>query len=105
MRAIPPASHNRPIWAVAASVLLAGSGAMADEPVAWKTGAAFTRQLHEIVGVSWQDRALRDGLDRLSRAYGVAVFLDRRIDPDQHVDFTARDVPFDDLLRQIAATA
>src|SRR5437762_2517112 len=105
MRAIPHVFCNRPTWAAIAAAMLAGSGAVADQPTVWKTGAAFTRQLHEIVGVSWQDRALRDGLDRLSSAYGVAIFLDRRIDPDQHVDFTARDFPLDDLLMQLAATA
>src|SRR5437764_2375427 len=105
MPAIRHASHNWPIWAVVASALLAGSPALADEPAVWKTGAAFARQLHEIVGVTWQERALRDGLERLSRAYGVAIFLDRRIDPDQHIDFTARDVPLENLLQQIAAAA
>src|SRR5439155_12786067 len=75
------------------------------QPAAWKTGAAFSRQLREIVGVTWQDRALRDGLERLSQAYGVAIFLDRRIDPDQHIDFTARDVPLENLWQQIAAAA
>jgi hypothetical protein len=103
MRAIPHAAHNRPIWAIVASILLAGSGAMAQQPPAWKTGAAFTRQLHEIVGVTWQDRALREGLDRVSHVYGVTIFLDRRIDPDQHVDFAGRDIPLEELLRQIAA--
>jgi hypothetical protein len=103
MRAIPHASHNRPIWTVLVMGLLAGSGAAAQQPATWKTGAAFTRQLREEVGVPVARAPVRDVLDRLSRKYGTAVFLDRRIDPDQHVDFTARDVPLETLWRQIAA--
>src|SRR5581483_7227994 len=105
MRAIRHASHNRTRWGVLAAGLLAGSVAVAQQP-AWKTGAAFTRQLRENVEyVAWQDRALRDGLDRLSQTYGVAIFLDRRIDPDQKLDFTARELPLEAVWQQLAAAA
>src|SRR5437868_8034533 len=108
MPAIRHASHNRLIWAALVGLLLASRGVSAEQPVAWKTGAVFNRQLREIVpspGVTLRGSALRDGLDRLSRAYGVAAFLDRRIDPDQHIDFTARDIPLESLWLQIAAAA
>jgi hypothetical protein len=103
MRPTAYVSINRCIWAALASASLAASGATAQQPVAWKTGAAFTRQLRQEAGVTWQERSLREGLDRLSRAYGIAVFLDRRIDPDQHVDFTASDIPLETLWQKIAA--
>src|SRR5690242_3065684 len=105
MRAIPHASHNRTLWTALAVALLASSGADAEQPVNWKTGAAFTRQLREDAGVTLGDRGLRDALGAIAHAYDVAIFLDRRIDPDQRVDFSASDIPLERLLQQIAAVA
>ncbi|HMC11548.1 MAG TPA: hypothetical protein VKH44_09670 [Pirellulaceae bacterium] len=82
--------------------MLAASIAVAQEPASWKTGPAFRRQLDAIENVAWPDSVLRDGLVRLSQAYGVAVFLDRRIDPGQSVTLTVRDAPVEAFLKQLA---
>ena len=80
---------------VTLGVLLLGSPVQAQDSGDWKTGAAFRKQLEATVGINWGDNPLRDALGRLSRAQGTAIFLDRRIDPDQRVEFTSRDEPFE----------
>ncbi len=105
MRATVYISINRCIWAALASVSLAASGASGQQPATWKTGAAFTRQLRQEVGIPVARAPVRELLNRLSQAYGTAVFLDRRIDPDQTIDFTATDLPLEALWQKIAAAA
>jgi type II secretory pathway component GspD/PulD (secretin) len=93
-----------PKWALASGILLAASAA-ADEP-AWKAGAPFREQLREIVpSISLPQLRLREALQYVSRGYGIALFLDRRIDPDQQIDFAARNQPLEEILRQLAASA
>jgi hypothetical protein len=97
------------IWlaSLAASCLLLAAGAAeAQQPVPWKTGPAFRRQLDaQQDGITWKDRSLREGLVRLSQAYGAAIFLDRRIDPGQLIDFAVREQPLEAIIRGIAAKA
>jgi hypothetical protein len=97
---IRQASRNRLTWAACGWFVLAASLAPAQAPPKTKTGAAISQRLNE--GIAWQDRALRDGLDRLSQAYGVAILLDRRIDPGQLITLTIRDQPLDAVLKQVA---
>ena len=73
----------------------------AAEP-AWRTGAELERQLDAPVGVRWGANPLRAALTNLARNQQVAVFLDRRVDPDQPVDFVLDDVPLRELLQRLA---
>jgi len=98
-------AHNRLTWAVCGWFVLAASQVSAQEPARWKTGPAFRQQLNELVGIDWEERPLRDGLARLSQAHGVAILLDRRIDPEQAVTLTFRDQPLEALLKHVAADA
>ena len=84
-----------------ASIFVNGSYAAAQDASEWKTGVEFRRQLESTVGINWGDNPLRDALGRLSRAQGVAIFLDRRVDPDQRVEFTSRDEPFEVALLRL----
>lgn len=70
----------------------------------WKTGAALDQALGQPIGITWSERALRGGLQRLSHETGVAIFLDRRIDPDQELNLQKSPRPLDTLLSEIAAT-
>src|SRR4051794_23494044 len=87
--------------------LLAAGAAIADQPPMRKTGVAFRRQLDERVDITLQGRLLplREALDHLSSGYSVAIFLDRRIDPDQLVDYKARDTALETVVQQTAAAA
>lgn len=73
----------------------------AAEP-AWRTGAELERQLDAPVGVRWGANPLRAALTNLARSQQVAIFLDRRVDPDQPVDLVLENVPLRELLRRLA---
>jgi len=54
----------------------------------WLTGRDFSRASGKIVGVSWGE-PLRKTLNKLAERQRVAIFLDRRVDPSQWVEFTS----------------
>ncbi len=70
---------------------LAGPGlrAQQEDPVQWQTGSAVDRQLEQPLKGSWKEIPLRRMLQALARSQRVAIFLDRRVDPDQPVTFDA----------------
>ncbi len=68
----------------------------------WATGAALAQRLTEPVGITLGGSPLREGLYRFSRTQGVAVLLDRRVDPGQELDVTLNQVPLGKALRAIA---
>lgn len=71
--------------------------------VDWRTGADFTRQLQSEVGFTWQDQPLRAGLRKLSESQRVAIFLDRRVSPNQEVTVSVDSMPFIDAVKQLAS--
>ena len=68
----------------------------------WLTGAKLRQQLARPVDVVWPDNPLRESLQSLSRAQGVAVLMDRRVDPDQKVRVELHDMPLQQALEAIA---
>jgi hypothetical protein len=69
---------------------------------AWKTDAELESQLETLVGIRWSGNPLRAALQNLAQRQTVAIFLDRRVDPDQRVDFSVQDVPLRDMLAGLA---
>lgn len=67
------------------------------------SGEAFWRQWHSTASVTWSGIPLRTALESLARQWNVAIFLDRRIDPDQPIEFQATDQPLGTLIEQMAA--
>jgi hypothetical protein len=76
----------------------------ASEPraVRWKTGIEFERQLDTLVAITWSSNPLRQALSKLSRDHGVVIFLDRRVDPDQDVQFSVQDTALRNMLQGLA---
>jgi hypothetical protein len=74
----------------------------AQEPVVWKTGNDFRRQLELPLGFRWKSNPIRPALGNLGRNQRVAVWLDRRVDPGHPTDISVVDVPLDVAFRQIA---
>lgn len=76
-------------------------------PGAWLTGRDFQRRLELPVDVAWSATAsassLRQRMDALARAQGVAIWLDRRIDPSQPVDFSSTGESLYAALQRLAA--
>jgi len=68
----------------------------------WKSGAELESQLESPVGVRWGSNPLRSALTNLARSQGVAIFLDRRVDPDQGVDLVRSDLSLRELLQELA---
>ncbi len=91
------------LWAVAAS-LVAACGPLGGRAgaVEWLVGRSFQERLNQAVDVNWSATPLRAALEGLAREQRVAVFLDRRIDPDRRVDVTLHDQPLDAALNAIA---
>jgi hypothetical protein len=91
-------------WALICGFALAAGRSQAEDAPRWKTGGSFTSQLQERVDFECRE-PVREGLARLSQVYGVAVFLDRRIDPDQPIMVSVQAQPLEEALRTIAHQA
>lgn len=69
----------------------------------WKSGAEFDSQLDLPAKVRWAGaNTLRGVLASLAANQRVAIFLDRRVDPDQPVALATEEVPLRDLVRRLA---
>jgi hypothetical protein len=78
-------------------------GQAAESQGRWKTGVAFRQQLDALVGVRWSSNPVRAALTNLARNQGVAIFLDRRADPDQKLEHTANNLPLRTLIDDVAS--
>jgi hypothetical protein len=72
--------------------------------VSWKTGPSFERALTGRMGVTWSGIALRSAVERLARTQQVAIFLDRRLDPSQPIEFRLHDTTLGELIERLAAS-
>jgi len=88
---------------VTAAGLASAQQSAADASAAtWKTGASFQKQLKQVVGLELSEAELRGSLRNLADNQRVAIFLDRRIDPNQQIEFSASGVTLEELLSQLA---
>ena len=93
-------------WPPAAFPLQKGEGDLAEPTLPasseWLTGRDFRLQLQKPLQASWSGTTLR----RLTRGIAVnqrtCIFLDRRIDPDQTVDFKAAGESLERNLQRLA---
>ena len=82
--------------------LESASSGGANPTARWATGGALAQRLNTPIGVTLGGSPLREGLYRFGQTQGVAVLLDRRIDPGQQLDVTLHQVPLGEALRRIA---
>jgi hypothetical protein len=82
-------------------VLLSGEP-VGGQVTSWKTGPALRKQLETPLSLVWGQREVREALASLANSTGVAIFLDRRIDPGQTLDLTAADEPLKTVLLRVA---
>lgn len=96
-----------PFLAVWTLLLTAASavGASAQDNVQWRTEAELDQQLERLVDLTWDDVPLRDGLGSLAASQRVAIFLDRRIDPDQLISLKVSDERLEQVLQRVALLA
>jgi len=86
----------------AAAVLSSAVGNLCGQEPAWKTGSALRKQLETPLSLTWGDREVRGALAGLSNSTGVAIFLDRRIDPSRRLTISAADEPLRTVLMRTA---
>ncbi len=86
-----------------AAILLFSSQLLAQEAIPWRTNADFDQQLQRPFDLTWDSVPLREGLQSISQTQGIAIFLDRRVDPDQEMTMTFSDEPVETGLLRIAA--
>lgn len=90
------------VMVAAALAWSAAAGAETGE-VGLQTGDAFRRTLAQpIAAVSWRGKTLRGALARITETQRIAVMLDRRVDPDRKVDFSAQLIPLEVMIEQLA---
>ncbi len=77
------------------------SDAVAQE-VTWKTGPAVRKELETPLGLTWSERNAREGLSNLAKSTGVAIWLDRRIDPDRKLTLKVAEEPLNLVLLRVA---
>lgn len=75
----------------------------AEDEIAWRIGEDFRRQLDATIGFHWESSPVGEGLARLSANQRVAIWLDRRVDPDHEVDLLIRDTTLDEALRRVGS--
>jgi hypothetical protein len=85
------------------AVLLWAFASLEADAAPLRTGNAFRQALAGTVGISWEGTPLREALARLGETQGIAIVLDRRMDPDQMVEFATRGQTLESSLRQLAA--
>jgi len=73
-----------------------------ENQVVWHVGKDFQKQLQLPSPISWSEQTVRRGLTSLSKSQQIAIWLDRRIDPDGLISITTRGETLHATLRQIA---
>ena len=73
-----------------------------ESAIKWRTGLEFRQNCDEEIGFSWSGNPLRAALGRLSRERRVAMFLDRRVDPDQRMTFKVSDLSLEEAAERLA---
>jgi hypothetical protein len=83
-------------------VLVSAKHSHAEEnAIDWRTGKEFRSQLESMIGFQWESSPIREGLRGLSDNQRIAIWLDRRVDPNHLMDLTVNNVTLDSALRQV----
>ena len=97
-----PRNWHRAVLAIAIALTLLTNTHWADE-TKLHTGKAFRQALAEPVElVTWNGITLRASLGRITQNQRIAVMLDRRIDPDQTIEFSVKQTPLETMIDRLA---
>ncbi len=93
------------VWAASCLYFLAAmfSPCAQADSITYKTGINFQQELASPAGIDWNGPPLRSALANLSQAKQIAIVLDRRVDPDQTIEFSSGNVPLSQALKQLAS--
>ena len=73
------------------------------DPTKFLTGQVLSETLNRPVGFEISGDSRRDALRVISKQFRIAIFLDRRIDPDVPLSYRTQDTPLGTALAEIAA--
>lgn len=68
----------------------------------WLRGRPLEQKLQQPLQANWSGVKLQALLSSIAASQRVCIFLDRRVDPDQAVDFRATGAPLERTLQQLA---
>ncbi|MHC2066781.1 STN domain-containing protein [Bremerella sp. T1] len=103
MRAYSSVFLNLLLGVLTAAFSQLNSPLLAQAPTDWRTEADLDKQLESTFDLTWEDVPLREGLMRLGKTQRVAIFLDRRINPDRPISMTFTNERLELALQRIAA--
>ncbi|MFO0868043.1 MAG: hypothetical protein U0935_03775 [Pirellulales bacterium] len=75
----------------------------AETAKSWVVDAAFQQAWDEALGLTWEGLPLRAATTKLARQMRVAIWLDRRLDPDQLVTLSVNNEPLSAVCQRLAA--
>ena len=78
--------HFRRVQVALAILWFMGIAIAADAPPPLKTGRSFRQELGQAINVYRQRVRVREVVEQLAQMHGIAILLDRRIDPDRVID-------------------
>ena len=79
-----------------------GRDAIGQENTEWLVGGKLTQAAQSLaVSVNWEGAPLRERLENLSQRQRVSIFLDRRVDGSQELDFSVNNVSLEECLWRI----
>lgn len=96
---------NRYGWTALIASLAIATVSYGETPPTWKMGASLDAQLQQAISIHFAERPLRGALQRLEQEFGTAVFLDRRLNPDQPVTLAAADLPLSQIIAELVQQA
>lgn len=91
-------------WAALAVGWLAASSSPCRAQSATAAQQRLERVLDAPVSLAWQGQELAAGLGRLAEAHGIAVWIDRRIDPQATIDVEVHERPLREALAAVTAS-
>lgn len=96
----PIAGQHRISALVVCAAWIAASGSKAADLAS--SAATLAERLRTPVAVYWSGDPLRRAITTLCASHGVAVLIDRRVDPDQPVDLRSEEMTLGQVLRHVA---
>lgn len=72
------------------------------EEISWKTGPEFRQALTEPLGLTWNSTPISKILPLLEKQTGTAIWVDRRIDANLPLTFSAQETTIPELLLAVA---
>lgn len=71
----------------------------------WLSGKELQDELDRPLGITWSGQPIRQALANLSINHGIAIWLDRRIDPGRELELSVEEIPLRVLLQRAASLA